>query len=152
MTAKDLGIKEEPEEKKDDGVGKGALSAGSDLDKRNCTLVEAEAHCNASASCKGFTFRGDGLQPSGTLLVYFKARANVNSDDEWVSWVKGAPLPPKWSQQFQADLVEKDVRAALSIPHVSGISLWQTANTGHTGGEPPGLEAVRISMGLPFVS
>ena len=106
-------------------VGKGALSAGSDLDKRNCTLVEAEAHCNASASCKGFTFRGDGLQPSGTLLVYFKARANVNSDDEWVSWVKGAPLPPKWSQQFQADLVEKDVRAALSIPHVSGISLWQ---------------------------
>ena len=35
------------------------------------------------------------------------------------------PMPPKWSQEYQAILVGADVMAAFSLPHVSGISIWQ---------------------------
>lgn len=109
----------------------GALAAGGDLGPpRNCTWEAAVAHCNRTVGCRGFTFRADsaagGVQPTTAVEVYFKRRIGANSDARWASWVHASHLPPpKWSQEYQALLVGADVRAALSLPHVSGISIWQ---------------------------
>ena len=59
------------------------------------------------------------------MTVYFKSHQRANSDEAWVAWTKGAARPPKWSQEFQALLVGDDVRSALSLRRVSGISIWQ---------------------------
>ena len=85
--------------------GRGALAAGSDLAKRNATWQQAVAWCNGEAACRGFTFRSDQMEPRSAVPMYFKSLANMNGDADWVSWSKGHPLPPKWSQPFQADLV-----------------------------------------------
>ena len=106
-------------------VGRGAITRGGDLGTLNVTLGAAIAHCNATRGCRGFTFESPALQPEGALKVYFKSGEGVNSDGRWVAYVNGPPRPPKWSQGFQADIVGLDVRSALSLPHVSGISLWQ---------------------------
>ena len=106
----------------------GAMAAGSDLDSRNCTWLEAVQHCNTTSACYGFTFEAVNATPSSEVLkVYFKkGRVNINTDPRWHSWVKGVAPPPKWSQEYQQDLVEADVESALSLwPLVTGITLWQ---------------------------
>ena len=105
----------------------GALKAGGDLMKENATWKEAMSKCNASKACLGFTYQGSlaPKPPEVRALVYFKTQTMGNSDAGWVSWLKGPGRPPKWSQGYQSLLVAKDVKAAMSIRRVSGISIWQ---------------------------
>ena len=112
-------------------VATGALAAGGDLEvMHNSSWEEGVARCNASGNaCAGLTFKSQSEMPRGAkLTIYLKRVAHVNSDDDWVYWVKGsgeAARPPKWSQEYQAELVGADVAAAISLRHVSGISVWQ---------------------------
>ena len=150
-------------------IARGALEGGGDVSRHNATWKEAVAYCNATATCRGFTFRSAEERPTTPVGMYFKDHTTANSDSHWVSWVRGeaavhtdetvpppvartstpAHLPsetpsdetpsdlsptsacpgeshaPKWSQQYQAEVVAADVSSALSLAHVSGISIWQ---------------------------
>ena len=104
----------------------GALAAGHDLTSSIETWASAMKTCNASAACAGFTFESTDAQPTTAVKGYFKSEANVNSDASWTSWVKGsADVGLKWTQQYQATVVKADIRSALSLDLVSGISVWQ---------------------------
>jgi hypothetical protein len=67
----------------------GALTAGGDVDVRNATVAEAEAHCVAlQTRCAGFTFEG-APNASGVHKVYFKSSTSgVNGDANWSSFAK----------------------------------------------------------------
>ena len=69
----------------------GALAAGSDLSAGNYTsLAAAEAECDASDACKGFTL-SSGADPSATAWpakVYFKSAVHLNTDGTWRAYTK----------------------------------------------------------------
>ena len=91
-------------------IKRGALSAGSDLYSAKMLPEAAKTYCGANPSCAGFTWRhaveasveGEGVtrkdlerEKGQPKLVYFKAgltveqaRASLNSDNAWTSYIK----------------------------------------------------------------
>ena len=102
-----------------------ALAAGNDLTTKNVTWDGAMSFCNHTASCMGFTFDSTDQRPSTPVKTYFKNSSHVNMDDSWTAWIKGAGPSPRWSQQYQAEVVTADVSAALAVERISGIAVWQ---------------------------
>lgn len=102
----------------------GALGAGEDLDSGIFTADDAEAHCDASPACVGFTYEGNKgsseiaielaegsravqfpspsppawdknqVGSGGSYKVYFKSGGKINSDITWQSCIKLAPTEP----------------------------------------------------------
>ena len=102
-----------------------ALAAGDDLVTMNATWLDAMKFCNQTSTCTGFTFEGTEQQPTIPVKTYFKNASHVNTDGAWTAWIKGVGPSPKWSQQYQAQVVTADVRAALTVSRISGIAVWQ---------------------------
>jgi hypothetical protein len=80
----------------------GALGAGNDLDKRQCTVAEAMAHAKALRGCLGFTFSGAHPNALGeSVQVFFKSSADGNDDPEWQTYLKEDPEQEEPEQEQQ---------------------------------------------------
>ena len=106
----------------------GALSTGGDLEQRNLTVAEAEAHCAQTEECAGFTYHG-AANASGVVQVYFKTQQNANTDGSWTSylkrlgWINGHYLSEGGTQIVQALTQWAEDRSAADQKAVAKVVL-----------------------------
>ncbi|KAK3263518.1 hypothetical protein CYMTET_27678 [Cymbomonas tetramitiformis] len=67
----------------------GALAAGGDLPgyPRNMTMDDARVSCGLSATCCGFTFKGEEPAADVTRKMYLKSKCGNNQDTSWNSYI-----------------------------------------------------------------
>ena len=101
----------------------GALPAGSDIRKANMTIMAAEAWCQSSTTCAGFTVRvsSDTAGTAGIKEIYFKSTAGAAiANSAWMTYRKppagsGPPPPAMAALQFPAGPGKSGVFARATL-------------------------------------
>lgn len=101
-------------------LGVGFLAAGDDVLSGTFTLAQAEAACNANASCVGITFASNSSNPTAAQLMYLKSAIDYSAAAGWQSYA---------NDRVPGGLVSLPVTAAVAA---DGQSLQLTATLSST--------------------